>query len=397
MSRIVSLIVVLALGSPLLARMAGHEMQDVPVERLLKNCQAWVEKHADDAHGHYVLGRLHAIAFVKGEAAEERIQKEEGPGDHLPEVYPPHFGNIEGKDVAAFEETRRKHLTEAIACYRRATELGGKEAEYWLGLGWLLDDGAKFAEAVGGKAAEWKEEALGAYRKAYDASVEGDLKQEHIGPMGRTMSVEAARGIVRLLGELRGGAPSDAEKEEIARVEKTSKVIEGKDHWVTPVVFPLDDGVESLGGLMGAPPVRFDLDGLGVAGLWPWVGPRTGILVWDPKGKGEITSGRQLFGSVTWFVLWRDGYEPLMLLDDDGDGWLSGGELAGIAVWSDADGDGVSDPGEVVPAAAAGIDRLAAHATGLRDGVPSNDSGVRLLDGRIRPTWDWAPRSVPIE
>ncbi len=397
MARVATLVVVLVLGGPLFARMRGHEMEDVPVDRLLTNCQAWVEKHPDDPHGQYVLGRLHAIAFVKGETAQQSVQKDEGPGDHPPEVYPPHFGDLQGKDVASFEEARRKHLTEAIACYRRATELGGGVAEYWLGLGGLLDDGAQFAEAVGGKAAEWKEEALGAYRKAYAAGVEADLKLESIGPLERTMSVEAARGIVRLLGELRGGAPSDAEKEEIAKVEKTSKEIEGKEHWITPVVFPLDDEVEALGGLLGAPPVRFDLDGLGNAGLWPWVGPRTGILVWDPKVKGEITSGRQLFGSITWWVLWRDGYEPLMLLDDDGDGWLSGGELTGISVWSDADGDGVSDPGEVVPVAAAGIERLAAHATGLRDGVPSHDSGIRLLDGRIRPTWDWTPFSLPSE
>ncbi len=388
-------VVWLALASVAMARMAGHQMEEVPVDRLLKNCAAWVETHPDDAHAIYVLGRLHAIAFVQGETSPLAVPKGEGEAAGPPDVWGTSFRDLEAAAVAAFEEARRKHLTDAIECHRKATKLGGDVAEHWLGLGWLLDEGAKYAEAVGGKPSEWKEEALGAYRKAYEMSVEGDLALKSIGPMERTMSVEAAQGIARLLKELRGEKLSDAENEEIAKVEKTSKEIEGKDHWITPVILPLTDEATSLSDLV-APGrvVDFDLDGLGLGERWPWVGPDAGIFVWDPKGRGEITSGRQLFGSVTWWVFWKDGYEPLMLLDDDGDGWLAGSELTGISVWRDANGNGVSEPGEVVPVVDAGIIRIAACAGGVSDGVPSNPAGAVLRDGRVRPTWDWTPRTA---
>ncbi|MBT3202234.1 MAG: hypothetical protein HN350_20220, partial [Phycisphaerales bacterium] len=51
--------------------------------------------------------------------------------------------------------------------------------------------------------------------------------------------------------------------------------------------------------------VRFDLDGDGRAQSWPWVKPTTGILVWDPSGQGRITSGQQLFGSVTIWMFFN--------------------------------------------------------------------------------------------
>ena len=35
-----------------------------PLERLVKNLEAFVAEHPDDAHAHYVLGRVHGQAFV---------------------------------------------------------------------------------------------------------------------------------------------------------------------------------------------------------------------------------------------------------------------------------------------------------------------------------------------
>jgi hypothetical protein len=46
---------------------------------------------------------------------------------------------------------------------------------------------------------------------------------------------------------------------------------------------------------------------------------------------------------------------PLAALDDDHDGILTGKELAGLALWRDANGNGVADPGEVKPLSAYGI------------------------------------------
>jgi hypothetical protein len=48
-----------------------------------------------------------------------------------------------------------------------------------------------------------------------------------------------------------------------------------------------------------------------------------------------IRDARQLFGSRTWWIFFRDGYEALSVLDDNRDGQLTGAEMEGIAVWVD--------------------------------------------------------------
>jgi hypothetical protein len=135
--------------------------------------------------------------------------------------------------------------------------------------------------------------------------------------------------------------------------------------------------------------VPFDLDGDGAVERWPWVKPDTGILVWDPDHRAEITSGLQLFGSVTWWMFFADGYHALDALDDDRDGRLRGRELAGLGVWFDRNGDGRSEPGEVVPVERLGIYWIATHATSRDGDSPANLEGLGLDDGRVLPTYDW--------
>ena len=136
----------------------------------------------------------------------------------------------------------------------------------------------------------------------------------------------------------------------------------------------------------------FDLDGTGRA-RWEWVGTGSGILVWDPDHTGQITSGRQLFGNWTWGKRWKDGYEPLATLDGDRDGQLSGRELDKLGIWVDADGDGVSDPGEVRTLEAAGVEQVGVRAERDASGNAMSSAGftMRLPDGlRVtRSTWDW--------
>jgi|GEM_PF-1235897 len=136
----------------------------------------------------------------------------------------------------------------------------------------------------------------------------------------------------------------------------------------------------------------FDLDGTGKA-RWEWVGPGSGLLVWDPEHSGIITSGRQLFGNWTWGQRWKDGYEPLATLDLDRNGSLEGRERDSIGVWVDADGDGVSDPGEVRTLASAGVEQVRVRAERDRAGNAMATSGFtqRLPDGHVvhRSSWDW--------
>ncbi len=73
------------------------------------------------------------------------------------------------------------------------------------------------------------------------------------------------------------------------------------------------------------------------------------LLVYDPKHTGKIRSAEQLFGNYTFGKQWKNGFEALGTLDTDHDGIIRGMELADLALWFDADEDGISDKNEVQP------------------------------------------------
>lgn len=94
--------------------------------------------------------------------------------------------------------------------------------------------------------------------------------------------------------------------------------------------------------------VKFPLNPKVMDKVYEWrASETTPLLVHDPEGKGEITSGKQLFGTATFGKEWRHGYEPLATLDRDGDKKLTGDELKGLGLWFDKNRDGISQKGEV--------------------------------------------------
>jgi hypothetical protein len=101
-----------------------------------------------------------------------------------------------------------------------------------------------------------------------------------------------------------------------------------------------------------------------------------------------------MFGSVTWWLFFRDGYHALDVLDDNRDGELTGTELEGISVWFDRDCDGESGQGEVVSLRELQIVSISTKATGKAQGCPISASGIRLSDGRTLPTYDWLTSPV---
>jgi hypothetical protein len=225
--------------------------------------------------------------------------------------------------------------------------------------------------------------ALPVDSKAAEKPIYGSMESTWI-------AYEAAKGF---LGAVQARGPR---KDEAVRVKVAEAAVKAFDdlprpNGMTPIIFTLSEGGDLASCLAPAATVCFDLDGSGREREWPWVRPDTGILVWDPARTGKIASGRQLFGSVSWWIFFDDGYQALAALDNDGDGELRGEELRGIAVWFDRNSDGISDPGEVVPVEEMGIERLAARATTTVGGCPANRTGLRLRDGRILPTYDWIP------
>lgn len=456
----------------------------VPVDRLVRNASAYVSEHPDDPHGHYVLGRIHALAFTleTGTLAawnrRDQSQAEAPPDladDHF-QSRPSLFG-AEGAspEITPNREELESHLGSAITSFERALGMDARPesarvsswgvdrapraALYHLGLAYLLERGAVLAgeadvlpgagastpdadaraeltrligrlgaarpaarerasEAIRARLADaapilhelrdsddsrvrdgvrallgdhWREVAIAHYRLAWERSVADDLTVEYEPYFGlaELVSYEAGTGYVALVRAR--GVADGPEAERLEHVERSIAALEAKppNGIMTPIILSLDQEAPLRRLLAPAREVCFDLDGDGDAEMWPWVAPGTAILVWDPDDTGEITSGRQLFGSVSWWLFPHDGYHALDLLDDNRDGELSGTELDGIALWFDGDSDGVSSPGEVIPAAEAGVVALAARALALVDGCPANQWGVELSDGRVLPTYDW--------
>ncbi|MBI3831638.1 MAG: hypothetical protein HY291_19110 [Planctomycetes bacterium] len=241
-----------------------------------------------------------------------------------------------------------------------------------------------------------KEKAKEEYLKSYELGKEQDLAQKHVPIDGveSLVTYEAGEGFLRLL---KGRHQSDTETKKAEEIAEHLKNLKGLPPGkITPIVFSLHAGVDACMAdlLDDAKTVRFDLDGDERPELRRWVKPETCILVWDPEGRGKITSGRQLFGSVTWWIFWNDGYHALDALDDNRDGRLSGEELRGLAVWRDANSNGVSDPGEVAPLSTLEIESLSVRATGLDGASPICRDGLRMKDGSTLPTFDWIAPAV---
>lgn len=241
----------------------------------------------------------------------------------------------------------------------------------------------------------WLEQSIEHYRRAVERCIAEIFEDAAMRDrLTLSMALEAYQSYARLVRER--GFRDQAEETYVSQLEGRMKELEKLQvgNAVSPILFSLA-GCKTLGELITPDlAVPFDLNGDGIDELWPWIAPDAGWLVWDPKGRGEITSGQQLFGTASAWLFFEDGYHVLDALDDDRDGRLMGLELAGIAVWFDRDTDGVSDRGEVIPVEELGIVALATEATETIGRSLGNPCGVELADGRVLPTFDWVLESV---
>lgn len=401
--------------------------EPVPVTRLVENVSQYIKKHPKDAEGYYTLARVHSIAFAKsfwqeapyvtvirgggaGSSENQTVEKPQRAIMAIPVGSPNHYGDKQLPGLqGSFAETREKpndpvskadlfHLRESVRYYARATELDPKQESYWLGLGWVLEQGAPWALHLGspwisasikkqvGSPEQWLNQAQLAYRRAYDLSKK--TPKDYYNWLG----IEAGENILRVQALLpRPLTPR--EKTENDRIRLAVVRMKSRPMPISPIIVPLG-GSTSLPSLLSSKSATFDLTGSNLGKRWPWVGSDTGILVWDPKQSGKITSGRQLFGSVTWWIFWKNGYQALAALDNNADGTLAGNELEGISIWRDANGNGVSDLGEVKPVTDWGIVGLSVRVTDWVSGMPSNLHGVTRGDGKVVPSYDWTPKSL---
>lgn len=114
--------------------------------------------------------------------------------------------------------------------------------------------------------------------------------------------------------------------------------------------------------------VRFDLDGDGTAEQLAWTEADSDdvFLAMDRNGNGRIDDGSELFGNYTPAVSGRNaanGFEALKALENpvygasEVDGLLDSRDapFTRLLLWRDANHNGVSEPDELMPAAASGL------------------------------------------
>ena len=124
-----------------------------------------------------------------------------------------------------------------------------------------------------------------------------------------------------------------------------------------PLVLDLNNDGITMGSALDSY-AQFDLDASGFKERVGWINAKDGFLARDLNGNGKIDSGRELFGEHTLLKngkLATNGFEALSDLDSNGDGIVDTKDamFSSLKVWKDADGDGVTDDGELL-----GLDEL---------------------------------------
>ncbi len=163
---------------------------------------------------------------------------------------------------------------------------------------------------------------------------------------------------------------------------------------LSPIVVDLDgDGVE-----VATTQAFFDHDDNRFDEATNWVSRDDGLLVRDLDGDGRITSGRELFGDNTRLAsgqLASDGYSAMADLDDNHDGKIDAADAAfsSLKIWRDADGDGVTDQGELLSLEEAGIASLGVQASGIEQtdamgNLHKSGSSFTRTDGSLGSTVD---------
>jgi hypothetical protein len=267
----------------------------------------------------------------------------------------------------------RAHFDTALTLYAQAVALDSSDMVIRLGQAWLLSQTPNRALAV--------HRLRAVVRMASTPPTDPRMARSH---GGAPLAKEAARYLIPLLNRTK-------DRKEIARLEAKIREEQQRPRAVTPIAIPLSDVRSAAAMEAVSASVPFDADGSGLPKHWSWIRPNAAWLVHDPQRTGHVTSALQLFGSVTFWMFWNNGYEALASLDNDGDGELRGRELDGLALWNDANSNGISERGEVRTLVSYDIVALNCRATrdaSHPDHIYGSVAGVTYRDGSTRPTFD---------
>lgn len=122
--------------------------------------------------------------------------------------------------------------------------------------------------------------------------------------------------------------------------------------WPSPIIVSL--GGNDLHLTNAAAGVDFDLFGQGRRGRWAWTRAASddAFLALDRDGDGLISSGKELFGTVTEQPEGseRNGFRALKVFDLNGDNRVDAGDSVFdlLRLWFDRNHNGISEPTELV-------------------------------------------------
>jgi tetratricopeptide (TPR) repeat protein len=358
---------------PVEARYRHVDVINVPVPRVIDNLERQLKQDPGNVTVRGNLARAYAMAYALESDTIAVVAKNAKDGANLIPWFgyePPLTYKVKPKSEEARRELSRRYLDKALENYSALLERKPDDLVAMLGHAWSLEQAGA------------KEKAIAEYRKIIEKAWPQESKSKGI--FGTFVTEEAAHYLLPLLDK-------ETDKREIAALEARVAHLQKIGRAITPLVVPLGFRPAAVDLEDRSAVVLFDADGSGVPKRWTWIAPDAGWLVYDPHHTGRITSGLQLFGSVTFWMFWQNGYEALAALDDDGDGMISGDELEGLAVWQDSNGNGISEMGEVRSLRELGIVALsirfeedATHP----DRIRFSSHGVHFTDGSSRPTYD---------
>lgn len=370
-------VVLVVLVAPLSAIYMRSDARQVPVDRLVTNLEREAKAQPKDPQLQINLARLYAMAYA---LKTDELPATTPPGSKVEVPYYSPGASQVANAVAPARSAEHaaaaaRHLKSAIQHYDTAIALAPDNMTARLGRGWVLQQAGDTARAIED------------FRRVIAVAWPQEDKIKMLMPSQRFITQEAIEYLLPLLDQKRDAA-------EIQDLLSKQTSLRNRPRAITPIAIPLDDDATLSEIVDRRGRVLFDADGSGFDREWTWITPRAGWLVYDADGRGTITSALQLFGGVTFWLFWNNGYEALAALDDNGDGSLSGGELRRLAIWRDGNANGRSDDGEVRPLAAHGVTALSFEHDVVDAGIASGDlaavapRGATFAGGRTRPTYD---------
>jgi len=348
------------------------DLINVPVDRLIRNLEALAKNDRNNVEVRFNLARAHAMAYALRTESAQVWKGRENEGvwfgyeaQNVPFTVKPTDDNAKLKAANA-------HLAKAIEQYADVVELAPDNLAAALGYAWCMDQSGQ------------KSKAIRKYRMVIKAAWEKEKDLKDAGLGWHSVTAEAAGYLIPLLDK-------DGDKEEINTLQQRIEQMGTVPRPITPIVIPLRNNLAAGDLENHSAMVAFDADGTGLRKRWTWITRDAGWLVYDPHRTGKVTSALQLFGNVTFWMFWENGYHALAALDDNCDGMLAGEELEGLAIWRDLNGNGISERGEVMPLVEWGIVAISCrYVRGLkRSGrIAYSPQGVFFRDGSNRPTYD---------